>query len=63
MPSACGRIPTNSHSTTTCKHQLTLRICTEPVDVGASLVGAHATPRIQLAGSDEGNHKSCPYKA
>ena len=38
-----------------------LRICAE-LGVGASLVGAQATPRIQLAGSDEGNHKGCPYK-
>ena len=34
-----------------------LRICTEPVSVGASLVGTHATPRLQPAESDEGNHK------
>ena len=37
------------------------RICAEPVSVGASLVGAHATRRIQLAESDEGNRKGCPY--
>ena len=37
------------------------RICAEAIDVGAFLVGAQATPRIQPAGSDEGNHKGCPY--
>ena len=42
---------------------LILRIWTEPMDVGASLVGAHATPRLQPAESNEGNHKSCPYNA
>ena len=36
---------------------------TEPVDVGASLVDAQATPRMLPAESDEGNHKDCPYKA
>ena len=36
---------------------------TEPVNVGASLVDAHATPRMQPAESDEGNHKDCPYNA
>ena len=40
-----------------------LRICAEPVGVGASLVGAQATRRIQPVGSYEGNHKGCPYKA
>ena len=40
-----------------------LRIWTEPVGVGASLVGAQSTPRMQPAGSDEGNHKGCPYNA
>ena len=34
-----------------------LRLWAEPIDVGASLVGAQATLRIQPAGSDEGNHK------
>ena len=43
--------------------QLMSRICAEPVGVGASLVGAHATPRMQPAESDEGNHEGCPYKA
>ena len=42
---------------------LTLRICAEPIGVGAPLVGAQATRRIQLAGSYEGNHKGCPYNA
>ena len=40
-----------------------LRICAESVGVGASLVGAQVTPRIQLVRSDEGNHKGCPYNA
>ena len=40
-----------------------LRICIEPSGVGASLVGTQSTPRIQPAGSDEGNHKGCPYNA
>ena len=40
-----------------------LRIWAEPTGVGASLVGAHATPRIQPVGSDEGNHEGCPYNA
>lgn len=38
-----------------------LRICAEMIDVGASLVGAQATRRIQPAESYEGNHKGCPY--
>ena len=40
-----------------------LHIGTEPVDVGTSLVGAQATPRIQPMGAYEGNHKGCPYNA
>ena len=40
-----------------------LRTGTEPFDVGASLVGAGATRRIQPAGSLKGNHKDCPYNA
>ena len=43
--------------------ELTLRIGTEPVNVGASLVGAHAALRMQPAESDEGNHEGCPYNA
>ena len=31
-------------------YQLTSRICTEPVDVGVSLVGTHATRPIQPVG-------------
>ena len=37
-----------------------LRIGTEPIAVGASLVGAQATRRIQPVGSYEGNHKGPP---
>ena len=40
-----------------------LRIGTKPVYVGASLVGTHATPRMQPAESDEGNYEGCPYNA
>ena len=40
-----------------------LRICIEPIGVGASLVGAQSTPRIQPARSYVGNHKGCPYNA
>ena len=40
-----------------------LRICAEPVGVGASLVGTQATRRIQPVGSSKGNHKGCPYNA
>ena len=38
---------------------LTLRICAEAIDVGASLVGAQAT----ASQTYEGNHKGCPYHA
>ena len=40
-----------------------LGIGTEPVGVGASLVGAQATRGIQSEGSEKGNHKGCPYDA
>ena len=47
----------------TASYKVTLRIGAESGGVGASLVGAQATQRIQLAESYEGNHKGCPYNA
>ena len=38
-----------------------LRLYAESVGVGASLVSAQATRRIQPVESYEGNHKGCPY--